>query len=131
MRIGSLFGIPFYIDSSWYIILAIVTIINGNEINQNGLSGNNLLLGWLTGLIIAILLFSSVLLHELGHSLVAKSQGIKVKSITLFLFGGIAALEKESATPNQALQVAIAGPMVSFILCIIFFIITKFLSLES
>jgi Zn-dependent protease/predicted transcriptional regulator len=59
------------------------------------------------------------LLHELGHSLVARSQGIKVNSITLFLFGGIAAIEEESKTPAQAFQVAIAGPLVSIILFIL------------
>ena len=64
----------------------------------------------------ALLLFGSVLLHELGHSLVARSQGIKVNSITLFLFGGIAAIEEESKTPFKAFQVAIAGPLVSIIL---------------
>jgi Zn-dependent protease len=130
-KIGSLFGIPFYIDSSWFIILALVTIVNANDFNQSGLSGDNIFLGWLTGLIMAILLFVSVLCHELGHSLVAKSQGIKVDSITLFLFGGVAAMEKESPTPNQALQVAIAGPVVSFILWGIFFLISQFLSSES
>ena len=67
----------------------------------------------------AIALFSSVLLHELGHSLVARSQGIPVTSITLFLFGGIASIDQESKTPGQAFQVAIAGPAVSFILFVV------------
>jgi Zn-dependent protease len=66
-----------------------------------------------------LLLFASVLLHELGHSLVARSQGIKVNSITLFLFGGIAAIDRESKTPGQAFQVAIAGPLVSLGVCVI------------
>jgi len=68
---------------------------------------------WSAGIIMALLLFGSVILHELGHSLVAQKQGIKVNSITLFLFGGIAAIEEESKTPGQAFQVAIAGPLVS------------------
>jgi Zn-dependent protease len=131
MRIGSLFGIPFYIDSSWFIILTLVTIANANDFNQSGLSGGNILLGWLTGLIMSLLLFASVLLHELGHSLVAKAQGIQVNSITLFLFGGVAALDKDSATPSQALQVAIAGPVVSFILGGVFLGITQLLALNS
>ncbi len=125
MRIGSLFGIPFYLDSSWFIILALVTIFNANSYNQTGI------FGWLIGLITAILLFSSVLFHELGHSLVAQSQGIKVNSITLFLFGGVAAMEKESSTPSKAIQVAIAGPAVSFILCGIFWLLTNLLSVDN
>lgn len=125
MRIGSLFGIPFYLDSSWFIILALVTIFNADSFNQTGI------FGWIIGLITAILLFSSVLFHELGHSLVAQSQGIKVNSITLFLFGGVAAMEKESSTPGKAIQVAIAGPAVSFILCGIFWLLTNLLSVDN
>lgn len=71
---------------------------------------------WLLGLGTAILLFSSVLAHELGHSLVAMQQGIEVKSITLFLFGGLASLEEESKTPFGAFAIAIAGPAVSVLL---------------
>ena len=115
-QIGSLFGIPFYINSSWLYILIFVTLIDAGEVEASGLTGDNILGSWLIGFLMALLLFISVLLHELGHSLVAKSQGIKVNSITLFLFGGIAALERESNTPAQALQVAIAGPIVSIIL---------------
>ena len=66
------------------------------------------------GFLLALLLFSSVVLHELGHSLAAQAQGIKVNSITLFIFGGIASIDKESKTPGEAFQVAIAGPLVSF-----------------
>jgi len=129
-QIGSLFGIPFFVDSSWFIILALVTIVNANDINTSSLNLSGFF-GWLTGLVMALLLFISVLLHELGHSLVAQSQGIKVNSITLFLFGGVASLEKESNTPKQAIQVAIAGPIVSFILFGIFWICTQFLSLNN
>jgi Zn-dependent protease len=80
------------------------------------------------GLAMALLLFGSVLLHELGHSLVAKSQGIQVKSITLFIFGGVASIERESKTPGEAFQVAIAGPAVSFALFGLFFGLTQALS---
>ncbi|MBF2021467.1 MAG: site-2 protease family protein [Hydrococcus sp. C42_A2020_068] len=124
-RIGSLFGIPFYIDSSWFLILAFVTFINAGDVNASGLSGSSPLLGWFAGLILALLLFASVLLHELGHSLIARSQGISVNSITLFLFGGIASLDRESKTPGEAFLVAIAGPVVSLILFALFFSLTR------
>lgn len=123
-RLGSLFGIPFYIDSSWLFILIFITLINAEQVNVMGLIDSDTFLSWLIGFAMALLLFLSVLLHELGHSLVAKSQGIKVNSITLFLFGGVAAIERESKTPGQAFQVAIAGPIVSFILSGIFFSLT-------
>ncbi|NJK66407.1 MAG: site-2 protease family protein [Microcoleus sp. CSU_2_2] len=107
-RIGSLFGIPLLIDYSWFVILALATSEYASNYRLWGPA-----LSWSAGLAIALLLFGSVLLHELGHSLAAMSQGIKVNSITLFLFGGIASIESESKTPGQAFQVAIAGPLVS------------------
>jgi Zn-dependent protease len=79
----------------------------------------------------ALLLFASVLLHELGHSLAARSQGIKVNSITLFLFGGIAAIEEESKTPGKAFQVAIAGPLVSIALFLLFSVASNFTPASS
>ena len=114
-RIGSLFKIPLYIHPSWLYILAIFTYINGRDLQQSFPQGE-LVLAWGIGFLTTILLFGSVLLHELGHSLVARSQGIKVNSITLFLFGGVASIEEESKTPGQAFQVAIAGPVVSLLL---------------
>lgn len=130
-RIGSLFGIPLYLDYSWFLILIFVTLINVEDINGIGLARGSIWLSWLTGFIMALLLFASVLLHELGHSLVALSQGIKVNSITLFLFGGVAAIERESHTPKEAFWVAIAGPMVSFALFLLFFSLTKVLDAAS
>jgi Zn-dependent protease len=123
-RIGSLFGIPLFLDPSWFFILAFITIVNALDF----LSSFGLALAWTMGLAMALLLFGSVLLHELGHSLVAKSQGIQVKSITLFIFGGVASIERESKTPGEAFQVAIAGPAVSFALFGLFFGLTQALS---
>lgn len=114
IRIGNLFGIPFFINPSWFLVLGLVTWSYGSGLTQfPQLTG---IMPWLLGLVAALLLFSSVLAHELGHSFVAISQGIPVKSITLFIFGGLATLEKESETPLQAFLVAIAGPLVSVLL---------------
>lgn len=115
IRLGRLFGIPFYINPSWFFILALVTWTYGG-----GLAAQFPALSFgvplLLGLVAALLLFASVLAHELGHSLVALRQGVGVHSITLFLFGGVASLEKESQTPADAFWVAIAGPLVSLAL---------------
>ncbi|MGF1459089.1 MAG: site-2 protease family protein [Leptolyngbyaceae cyanobacterium] len=108
---GSIVGIPLYLDTSWFVIVLLVTFVYGSNPLWQQRWGD---VSWVIGLAMALLLFGSVLLHELGHSLVAKSQGIKVNSITLFLFGGIAAIDQESKTPGEAFQVAIAGPAVSF-----------------
>ncbi|NEO99963.1 MAG: site-2 protease family protein [Symploca sp. SIO2E9] len=123
-RIGSLLGIPLFLDPSWFFILVFVTIINAGDIDSSLRS----LAAWITGLVMALLLFSSVILHELGHSLAARSQGIKVNSITLFLFGGVASIERESKTPGEAFQVAIAGPLVSLILFGLFHLLTMVFS---
>jgi Zn-dependent protease len=115
IRVGSLFGIPFYINPTWFLVLGLVTWNYGDAFAKQFpslLGGSPLLLGLVT----AMLMFSSVLAHELGHSFVAIKQGIKVDSITLFIFGGLASLEKESDTPAAAFWVAIAGPAVSLCL---------------
>ncbi len=125
IRVGSLFGIPFYVNPSWFIVLGLVTWSYGKQIAaMTQLPG---LIPWIWGLFTALLLFASVIAHELGHSLVAIAQGIKVKSITLFLFGGLALLEKESKSPLESFLVAIAGPAVSIVL----FLLLRLLSLSE
>ena len=118
IRIGNLFGIPFFINPSWFFVLGLVTLELGYDFARYPEIGG--IFPWLLGLFGALLLFASVVAHELGHSFAAIAQGIQVKSITLFLFGGLATLEKESETPIQSLLVAIAGPLVSVLLFIVF-----------
>ncbi len=126
-RIGSLFGIPLFLDPSWFFILAFVTIINALDLYPTFGS----VLAGSAGLGMALLLFASVVLHELGHSLTARSQGIKVNSITLFIFGGVASIDQESKTPGEAFQVAIAGPAVSLILFGLFYLLSQVLPSSS
>ncbi|PAX52419.1 site-2 protease family protein [Brunnivagina elsteri] len=117
LRIGSLFGIPLFLDPLWFVIFVLSTLNFGFAYQEWGT-----VLAWSGAVAMSLLLFTSVVLHELGHSLAAKSQGIKVNSITLFLFGGIAAIEEESKTPGKAFQVAIAGPLVSIGLFLLLFL---------
>ena len=126
-RIGSLFGIPLFLDPSWFFILAFVTIINAQNLDPTFGSSR----AWSGGFVMALLLFGSVVLHELGHSLAARSQGIKVNSITLFLFGGVASIDRESKTPGEAFQVAIAGPAVSLTLFGLFYALSQALPPSS
>lgn len=115
IRVGNVFGIPFYINPSWFVVLGLVTWTYGSGLAAQ-FPGLAIGTPWILGLLTALLLFASVLAHELGHSFVALQQGIGVQSITLFLFGGLASLEKESKTPAEAFWVAIAGPVVSLLL---------------
>ncbi len=129
-RAGSLFGIPLLIDPSWFFVLALITLSDSSVFQQNHPEWGTAI-AWVTGLLMALLLFTSVLLHELGHSLVAKIQGIQVKSITLFFFGGVAAIEQEPKTPGKAFQVAIAGPLVSLSLFILLSLLTVVFPVNS
>ncbi|MCU0571179.1 MAG: site-2 protease family protein [Oculatellaceae cyanobacterium Prado106] len=124
LRVGNLFGIPFFINFSWFVVLGLVTWDYGTELGFAfpQLGGG----AWLLGLVAALLLFASVLAHELGHSFVAIRQGIAVNSITLFIFGGLASLGEESKTPAEAFWVAIAGPLVSIVLFTLLLLIGTF-----
>lgn len=130
IRVGSLFGIPFYVNPSWFLVLGLVTFDFGSSL-ADIFPGLGAILPLLLGFVAALLLFGSVLAHELGHSLVAIKQGIEVKSITLFLFGGLASLEKESETPGEAFWVAIAGPAVSIFLFALFTAIGTFTNISG
>ena len=109
-------GIPLRIHPSWFVILGLATVAFQQQYSQRlSGSGSGIEL-WGLGLLTALLLFVSVLLHELGHSLVAIQQGVQVRSITLFLLGGVANVERECSTAMGSLMVAAAGPLVSLVL---------------
>ena len=127
-RVGTLFNIPLFIDNSWFFIVLLIAFSYGNDANIIELIGTSG--AWMFGFTYAIGLFASVLMHELGHSLVAQSQGITVNSIKLFLFGGVASIERESSTPEGAFKVAIAGPAVSVALFVIFLLIGQSIELS-
>ncbi|WP_122088992.1 M50 family metallopeptidase [Halalkalicoccus subterraneus] len=125
-RIGSLFGIPIKLDVSFLLILPIFAWLIGAQIETlvgplnavfgTGLDGAALTTGsrsWFLGLAAAIGLFVGVILHELGHSLVAIRYGFPIDSITLWIFGGLAQLSDQPEDWKQEFLIAIAGPIVS------------------
>ena len=118
-QIARVWGIPVLIHPTWLIILLISTVAFARDY-QPAASGGDLMICWGLAFLTALLLFVSVLLHELGHSLVALSQGVKVISIKLFLLGGVASVDRECATPMGAALVAAAGPAVSLVLAGLF-----------
>ena len=109
-------GIPLRIHPSWFVILGLATMVFQQQYSQQLKASGSALELWVLGLLTAVLLFVSVLLHELGHSLVAIRQGVQVRSITLFLLGGVASVERECPTALGSLMVAAAGPLVSLVL---------------
>ena len=113
LKIG---GIPLKVHPSWFVILLLATSAFAQHYGLNTKIGVPVVWQWGLGFVTALLLFVSVLLHELGHSFVAMAQGVKVRSITLFLLGGVASVERECSTAMGALRVAAAGPAVSLVL---------------
>lgn len=115
IRIAKLFGIKIRIDWSWLLILLLVVWNLSSAFSQVHPDWN-MAFTITMGIVAALLFFSSVLLHELAHSLVAKSQGIPVNSITLFLFGGVSNIKDEPKSPGNEFWMAILGPVTSLVI---------------
>jgi Zn-dependent protease/CBS domain-containing protein len=115
-RIGRALGIPIYVHASWFVVFFFVASSLATGYLPEMLPGLSIPRYWGMGSIAALLLFFSVLLHELGHSYVALSYQIPIKQITLFIFGGMAHMGKEPPSPRAEFLIAMAGPLVSFIL---------------
>ncbi len=113
MRIARIAGIDIGIHYTWFIIFVLITWSLAAGYFPVEYPGWGDLLYWLTAALAAFLLFVSVLIHELAHSLVARSRGVPVRSITLFLLGGISNLESEPEKPAVEFAIAIVGPLTS------------------
>lgn len=120
LKLGSLMGIEIHLDASLIIIFALLVWLLGGEVFPGWHPDWSAGLSWITGFAAGILFFVSLLLHELAHSMVARNFGISVPRITLFLFGGIAEIEDEPNAPKTEFFIAIAGPVTSLLLGVIF-----------
>jgi Zn-dependent protease len=129
IKIAKLFGIDILVDFSWLIIFVLVTFSFGNTFLLF-FPQINFPLVFLYAVVSALIFFTSVLLHELGHSVLAKRYGITVPSITLFIFGGIASIQEEPKKPKDEFMIALAGPLISLALGI-GFIALAFLNLPT
>jgi Zn-dependent protease len=115
-HLGKIAGIEINVNISWIIILVLLTwslAVGWFPFIYHGWSTGEY---WIVSLISALLLFVSVLLHELAHSLVARARGLPVSSITLFIFGGVSNLEREPQSAGVEFQMAIVGPLTSLII---------------
>jgi Zn-dependent protease/CBS domain-containing protein len=120
IALGRIFGIEVDLDYSWFLVFGLLTWILA--VSYYPMEYRNWSTGayWLMGAITSILLFVSVLLHELGHSVVAIHYGIPVPRITLFIFGGVAQIAQEPESALSEFWIAIAGPTVSVLLAAFF-----------
>lgn len=126
--LGRLFGIQIGLDYSWFVIFALLTWMLATSYYPGEYKHWSAQTYWLTGAATAILFFASVLLHELGHSLVALRCKIPVRSITLFIFGGLAEIEDEPPSAIAEFLIAVAGPLVSVALAVLFYAVEPLLS---
>lgn len=115
-RLGKLAGIDINIHISWLIILVFLTWSLATGWFPTLYPGWSPAAYWATGLVASLLLFLSVLLHELAHSVVARARGLPVKNITLFIFGGVSNIEQEPKQPGIEFQMAVVGPLTSLII---------------
>jgi len=119
-----LFGIDIKLHFSWWFIFVLLAWSLSGSYFPQILPNLNPYLYWGMGIAAALLLFLSVILHELSHSLVARAKKIKVESITLFFFGGVAGISDEDLKPGEELQMALAGPLFSLLLGGVFYALT-------
>jgi Zn-dependent protease/CBS domain-containing protein len=113
--VGRIAGIQIAVHASWLIIVALLTASLATTFFPRAARGLSPGVYWLVGLGATLLLFASVLIHELGHSLVARARGLPVSSITLFIFGGVSNLEQEPRSPGEEFVVAAIGPALSLV----------------
>ncbi|MBI4824300.1 MAG: site-2 protease family protein [Nitrospirae bacterium] len=122
LRIATVMGIPIKVHFSWLIIFGLITWSLSTFYFPKAAPELPGFSYWLSGAMAALLLFISVALHELSHSFVALRYGISISGITLFIFGGVAEMKGEPQSPGVEIKMAIAGPISSFLLSVIFFL---------
>lgn len=120
ISLGRVLGIPIILDYSWFLIFALVAWTLAAGYFPAEFSNWPAAEYWAVGIATAIVFFLSVLLHELGHSVVARHYGIPVSSIRLFVFGGVSQIETEPPSAKVEFVMALVGPLVSFALAGLF-----------
>jgi Zn-dependent protease len=105
----NVFGFRIGVDASWFVILFLLIFILSGPFRTTLHSSDGI--AYLTTVVSVLLLFASLIVHELGHALVARRQGIEVKRIDLFLFGGLTYMSRDAATPAEEFKIAAAGPL--------------------
>ena len=114
IKLGSISGIEIGLHYSWFIIAALIVFSLGAHFRQvNPNWGTSQI--WIAALFTAVLFFLSLLLHELSHSLVAQSRGLKVRAVTLFALGGVSQIQDDATDAKTEFWVAIAGSIASLV----------------
>lgn len=120
IKLLDLFGIRIGVDGSWFVILFLMIFWLSGDFRQALHSSDGV--AYLTTVVTVLVLFGSLIVHELGHALVARAHGIDVRRIDLFLFGGLTQMSRDAATPGEDFKIAAAGPAATLafvMLCLI------------
>jgi Zn-dependent protease len=112
IKLMDLFGFRIGVDRSWFLILFLMIFLLSGQFRQALHSSDGV--AYLTTVITVLVLFGSLIVHELGHALVARREGIAVRRIDLFLFGGLTEMSRDAATPGEDFKIAAAGPLATF-----------------
>lgn len=116
LRIGRIGGVPVAIHMSWLLAFGLMSGVLAGGLLPAQSPGWATATYWTVGVLTSVLLFATLLLHELAHCWVARREGLVVQGVTLFVFGGVSEIEGEPASPGTALRIAVAGPLTSFAL---------------
>jgi Zn-dependent protease/predicted transcriptional regulator len=120
--LGRIFGIPIRAHYSWLPVFPFYAWAIASGLLPREAPGLSVYEYWALGLLTTVLLFASVLAHELAHALMARAEGLGTGSITLYMFGGLASLNGQPAQPSSEFKIAVVGPAASFIIGTIFFL---------
>lgn len=123
-KVATVMGIPIRVHFSWFIVFGLITWSLSTHYFPKAAPDLPVASYWIKGTLAALLLFASVAFHELSHSYIAKKYRIPITSITLFFFGGIAQMKGEPPHPKAEFRMAIAGPLSSFFLSGLFFLVS-------
>ena len=121
MKVGHLYGVEVRLHYSWFLIFMLLTWSLAWGYLPYGYPGQSDLFYWSVGAFSAAIFFISVLVHEVAHSIVAQMNKINVNNITLYFLGGVSETAEEAHTPEAELRMAVAGPLTSIALGIIFY----------
>jgi Zn-dependent protease len=113
VRIARPFGIPVYVSPYWFLIAGVFVVLYAHGYARSGISTN---LRYVVAAAFVVLLYASVLVHELSHSVVARAFGLPVRRILLYPLGGFSEIEREPPTPGREFLVSAAGPVLSLVL---------------
>ncbi|HYL99641.1 MAG TPA: site-2 protease family protein, partial [Blastocatellia bacterium] len=116
LYLGQVLGVPIYAHYSWLPVFPLYVWVISSVLLPHNVRGLPVWECWLLGVITTLLLFASVLAHEIAHALMARAEGQGTGSITLYLFGGLASIGSQPAKPSTEFKIAVVGPAASFLI---------------